>query len=226
MLFIINNLIELSKKYRISLIDLNRSGFLEEDFFNPTHLLNRKSYEFGIWLGQELRQLMEWRRPQQGLILESPYTLVKIQDMQIGRPVRNFCNSLVNINFLRIRERIEMNTEGWGELIGFGYFRKDSTCDGLLINDVPIVTSYNGYFVDIFNKKFPAAAKLVIEPLEIEGAFYCQNKFEFIQGQFKGAKLVELIFRKNTELVASESKHHRVPLDYRRPLPDAADTTV
>lgn len=211
-----HNLIELSKKYRITLLDLNRSKFLEDDFFNNTHLLNEKSYEFGLWLSNEISQL-EWRKPREGTVTQSPYTLLKIQNLGINRPVRHFYNSLVNINFLRIRETIELDTTELGDLIGFGYFRKDSSCDGLLINDVPIVTSYNGYFVDIFNKKFPATNKLVIKPLEVEGGFHCQNKFEFIQGQFKGAKLVELIFRKNTELLVNESKHYRVPLHYVRP---------
>ncbi|TXH68220.1 MAG: hypothetical protein E6Q83_14095 [Thiothrix sp.] len=211
-----HSIIELSKKYRITLLDLNNSAFVDSDFFNDTHLINEKSYEFGLWLSNELSQL-EWRKPREGAVTQSPYTLLKIQSLGINRPVRHFYNSLVNINFLRIRETIELDTTELGDLIGFGYFRKDSSCDGLLINEVPIVTSYNGYFVDIFNKKFPATPKLVIKPLEIEGGFHCQNKFEFIQGQFKGAKLVELIFRKDSELLVKESKHYRVALNYVSP---------
>ena len=54
-----------------------------------------------------------------------------------------------------------------------------------------------------------------------QGGFYSPNNFEYVEGQFEGAKLVELIFRKNGEFLVNPSKHHRIPLHYQRPPAEA-----
>ena len=213
-------IIELGKEYKLSRLDLNKSGFLWDDYTDYTHLKNSKSYEFGLWLGAELSQ-QSWAKPRDGKILETPYTFVHFQNLNTNRPVRNFCNSLVNINFIRITETIEVDTQGLGELIGFSYFRTNNSCDGIWLNERPIVTSNNGYFVDLFDEKFLPTAKLVIRPMLEQGGFYSPNNFEYVEGQFEGAKLVELIFRKNGEFLVNPSKHHRIPLHYQRPPAEA-----
>lgn len=213
-------IIELGKTYKLSRLDLNKSGFLWDDYGDYIHLRNRRSYEFGLWLGAELSQ-QKWTKPTGGKTLENPYTIVHFQNLNTNRPVRHFCNSLVNIHFIRITETIEVDTRGLGELIGFSYFRINTSCDGVWLNDRPIVTSGNGYFVDLFDEKFLSTEKLVIKPMLEQGGFHSPNNFEYVEGQFKGAKLVELIFRKKSEFLVKPSKHHRIPLHYQRPPAEA-----
>jgi hypothetical protein len=209
-------LVELGKKYKITRLDLNKSGFLSDDYTDYIHLKNEKSYEFGLWLEAELNQ-QNWLKPTDGEILENPYTILHFQNLKTNRPIRHFTNSLVNINFIRITDVIEIDTQGLGELIAFSYFRTNNSCDGIWLNERPIVTSGNGYYVDLFDEKFLPADKLVIKPMLEQGGFHSPNKFEYVEGQFEGAKLVELIFRKNGELLVKPSKHHRIPLHYQCP---------
>lgn len=206
--------VELSKHYKLTRIDLNMAGYLPEDYQDPTHLRNKKSYQFGLWLSEALTQ-QAWSKPTGGKLLENPYSILHFQSLNTNRPIRHFANSLVNIKFIRITETIEVNTQGLGELIGFSYFRINNTCDGVWMNDRPIVTSNNGYFVELFDEKFPCADQLTIKPILEQGGFHSPNKFEYVEGQFKGAKLVELIFRKQGELLITPSKHHRIPLHYQ-----------
>ncbi|HPY39444.1 MAG TPA: hypothetical protein PLM98_02905 [Thiolinea sp.] len=211
-----HHLIALSKKYKITRLDLNRSGFLPDDFRNRTHLSEKASYEFGRWLAATLKQ-SAWSKPKDGKILDQPYTILHFQHLNTGRPLRQFTNSLVDIKFVRITEPIEIPTKGLGELIGFSYFRINTSCDGAWFNEQPIVTSNNGYFVDLFEEKFPAADQLTIKPILGQGAFHSPNNYEYVEGEFKGTKLVELIFRKNKPLIVNSSKHHRIDLNYQRP---------
>lgn len=210
-------LIELSKQYKLTRLDLNKADFLPTDFHDRTHLNEDISYEFGLWLASELRR-QAWLKPKDGKIIDQPYTILHFQHLNTGQPIQNFTNSLVNIKFVRLKEPVQIPTKGLGELIGFSYFRMNTSCDGVWFNEQPIVSSNNGYFVDLFDEKFPAADQLTIKPMVGQGAFHSPNKHEYVEGEFKGAKLVELIFRKNKPLIVSPSKHHRIALHYQRPI--------
>lgn len=206
-------ILKLSNQYQITLINLNEVNYRDSDYDDYTHIKLEHSYQFGEWLCHELTQI-NLIKPQLGHIIESPYTVFKIQNLNVDRPIRHFCNSLVHIKFIRIQEKLEIAAHDLGQLIAFGYFRTEDSCDGMLINSKPIVSSSNGYFVDLFDEPFPACSVITIEPLEIQGGFYSPNKFEYVEGKFEGTKLVELIFRKSTELRVMPAKQHQLELYY------------
>lgn len=189
-------ILEISNFFKIETIDLNDFFHEQSCFKDRLHLKIDLSFGFGVWLGHKLDEIF-WEKPKNGLMVKNPYFFIKSinLDSENKNIVKNYINSLININYLEVKEEFCLIANETCSLIAIGYIKEPNECQGLIIDDNRIVLSRYGYLVELLDKTIDCSSVVKVKPLIEYGAYYTLGNREYAMGYFSGAKLVELIFK-------------------------------
>ena len=103
---VVNNL---SKQYKINLLDLNTYKLNNSFFRDKIHINTATSYALGIVLSSALNELVSMNdKPNDGVYEEPPFIVKRFQDLVKENPLR-FQNSLVDIEYIELEKPVSIS---------------------------------------------------------------------------------------------------------------------
>lgn len=206
-------ILEITSYLKIESIDLNIFFNKPEFFKDKLHLKADLSFKFGVWLNNKIAKVY-WGKPKNGLVIENPYFSMKplYLDKKNKKIIKNYSNSLIDIDYLEIKSDFSLTTNTICDLIAIGYIKEFNECQGLNIAGERVVLSRDGYLVELLDQRINCSSIIYIAPLVEYGSYYALGNREYVTGQFSGAKVVELIFKTNNLIKVIPAKREVIDL--------------
>ena len=190
---VVNNL---SKQYKINLLDLNTYKLNNSFFRDKIHINTATSYALGIVLSSALNELVSMNdKPNDGVYEEPPFIVKRFQDLVKENPLR-FQNSLVDIEYIELEKPVSISLDPSVQLLSIGFIKLQNSFDGMGVEINGIKYGLNGFRVaqEAFVNKHQG--RVEIKPLlgTHSNVRNLMDRGAPISGSFGSCLLVNMLF--------------------------------
>lgn len=192
----------LSRKHKISILDLNEYNIDDSCFQDRIHLSHDYSFSFGVILNKALSFFSVDEKPVGGLMIESPYSSKQISSL-INEPAIKFKNNIVEKDYISIKSNIFIASKPSRQLVSLGYVMPNNYEGemGIEINDKKFCFLGYGVFHEMLG--FNVTGDITIKPLlgEYNNIPVLLDKKPAVSGFFSKCYLNDLLFYDKNKLL-------------------------
>lgn len=170
-----NYVLELTRKYRLGLVDLNLLTLDELDYDDSIHIGNEISYHVGVVLGASLNRLASTDRPCGGRIVKSPFSVIEASGFKCTTSdkssIKAYKNSLIDIKYLDLKSKASISLQDQDKVLSLGYLNPKGTKgkSAIKINNQSFTLDGIGYFHEALMQPF--FGDIVFSPVYGKGDF-------------------------------------------------------
>ena len=161
---------QLTKKYNISIVDLNEYDFKAYHYDNPVHISHKISYILGLSLSK-LADKFQGSKPCGGRLISSPFKVFNAKSLAKFAPdseIKTFSNSLLEIDYLKVNRQFSIPNLTGMALKSIGYLTPkgmDSQSGVIVNNKQEFSLLVGGYFHESFDREIVVEDELTFAPM-------------------------------------------------------------
>lgn len=162
---------QLTKKYNLSLVDLNEYDFKPYHYDNPVHISHKISYILGLSLSK-IADKFQGSKPRGGRLISSPFKVFDAKSLAKFAPhseIKTFSNSLLEVDYLKVHRQFSIPDLTGMALKSIGYLTPKgmNSQSGVIVNDkhrFSLLTG--GYFHESFDREIIIKDELTFAPMQ------------------------------------------------------------
>lgn len=206
---------ELTKKYNLSIVDLNDYNFKPHHYHNSKHIKPEVSYAVGLSLSKIIN-IFQGDKPDGGKLINNPFKIFDASfliDFIPNSEIKTFTNSIMETNYVDIKNKLTIDNLHGMSLKSIGYLipkEMQNRNSGLIINDrYTYGLTPAGYYHESLDREIAIDSSLTLAPME---GFYSDVSSLMqrtrISGIFDFLYITEIVLFTGAKMVYRSAKRH------------------
>ena len=205
----------LTKKYNLSIIDLNEYNFEPHHYDNPVHINHKVSYILGLSLSKIVAEFQE-HKPYGGKLISNPFKVLdahSLADYVPNSKDNTFKNSLLEVDYLEIENEFSIQNLSGMALKSIGYLTPKgiNSKSGIVINNKYSFSLISGgYFHESFDREIMIEDKLTLAPIKgFRSDLTSMMQRTKISGDFDFLFITDILLSTGQEIQYQAAKRNR-----------------